>query len=229
MFQVLTNVQTGGAVSLQQYIDNRNGDLRVGLRSITYTVGWFNINAGESFSWRPQGGETPESDNQIPPGLYSADQLAAVIMGSSASLTLSTSKVNGLITLVGPPDVEVKFTDRILDLFGLDDGLGDQWLSAGIYTGDRPMNFATTKMLNLHLDQINTTANVFDGAPSTLLAMVGLGDYRFGDIKTVRIEHPEFKRFQSGNVDELKVSIRDTTGGSLDNHDLPISVVLEIC
>ena len=54
MFQVLTNVQTGEAVSLQQYIDNRNGDLTaglsVGLRSITYKVGWYKVNAGESFS-----------------------------------------------------------------------------------------------------------------------------------------------------------------------------------
>ena len=69
----------------------------------------------------------------------------------------------------------MKFTDRrILGLFGLDDGLRGQWLSAGIYTGDHPMNFATTKMLNLHLDHINTTAHIFDGASSTLLAMVGL-------------------------------------------------------
>ena len=50
MFQTISNIQRGDAVSLQQYIDNRGGDLRVGLRSITYTVGWFMVREGESIS-----------------------------------------------------------------------------------------------------------------------------------------------------------------------------------
>ena len=40
MFFMLTNVQSG-AVALQEPIDNRNGNLRVGLHSITYMVGWY--------------------------------------------------------------------------------------------------------------------------------------------------------------------------------------------
>ena len=52
MFLTLTNVQSGGAVSLLQYIDNRSGNVRVGLRSVTYTVGWYNVGARESISWR---------------------------------------------------------------------------------------------------------------------------------------------------------------------------------
>jgi len=39
MSHTLTNVQDGAAVHLQQPINNQNGNLRVGLRSITYTVG----------------------------------------------------------------------------------------------------------------------------------------------------------------------------------------------
>ena len=55
MFHTLTNVQDAAAVSLQQPIDNQNGNLRVGLRSINYTLGWFNVGPQEAFSLRPSG------------------------------------------------------------------------------------------------------------------------------------------------------------------------------
>ena len=55
MFHTLTDVGEG-AVPLQQYIDNREGDLHVGLKSITFAMGWYNVEAGEAFSWRATGG-----------------------------------------------------------------------------------------------------------------------------------------------------------------------------
>jgi len=51
----LTNVQDGATVRLLQRIDNQNGNLRVGLRSINYTFGWFKVGPQEAFSWRPSG------------------------------------------------------------------------------------------------------------------------------------------------------------------------------
>jgi len=41
MFQTLANVQSSEAIRLQQCIDNRGGNLRIGLRSITYTIRWW--------------------------------------------------------------------------------------------------------------------------------------------------------------------------------------------
>ena len=104
---------------------------------------------------------------------------------------------------------------------------GRQWLDAGTFVGDRPVNFSSTKMLYLYLEQLNTTDNYVGGAPSALLAMVGLGCHSFGDIDTVRVRRPDFKRLRRGTVSELKVVIMDDTGRPLDNHDLTITVVLE--
>jgi len=42
-YHVLTRVEDGGTVELQQCIDNQQGELCVGLRQITYTVGWYNV------------------------------------------------------------------------------------------------------------------------------------------------------------------------------------------
>ena len=68
MYQTLTNVQRGEAVGLMQYIDNRTGsNLCVGLRSITYTVGWDNLGSSETFSWQSNDG--PTDTLEVVPGL----------------------------------------------------------------------------------------------------------------------------------------------------------------
>ena len=227
MFFTLTNVQSGEAVSLLEPIDNRCCNLQVGLRSITYTVGWYNVSPGSAFSWREVGGST--STVPIPPGLYGVEKLQEIIEESTnvVDITLSVSKENGLLGLTVGGNWEVLFTDGLLRLLGLDDGLGGQWLSAGVYTGDRPVNFARSKVLRLHLEQLNTTDNTMDGAPSTLLTSIGVGCHAHGDIETVRITRPEFKHLQAGTISELKVVVRDDTGRQLIN-PLPISVTLEI-
>ena len=228
MFHTLTNVQTGAPVPLQQYIDNRKGDLCVGLKSITFAVGWFNIEEGETFSTRDNGGS--EITINIPPGLYSFEQLKAVLEESLNITTrsLEVSRVNGLITLTVANGWEVLLSDGLLALLGLDNGLGGVWLDAGVYTGDRPVNFAARQMLWVHLEEINTTFNIVDGAPSTLLTSIGLGCPAFGDIKTVRMEVPEYKRLRDGTVGELEITIRDASGKKIANHDLPIHVTLAV-
>ena len=236
MFHTLRNVQNGDAVTLQRYIDNRavcccapspraSADgLLVGLRSITYTVGWYNVEGGESFSWRSEGG--PITTLNIPAGLWSFSLLQDKLI--TAGTGLKVNKATGLITLTIAVGFAVQLTDGLLALLGLIDGLGGHWLDEGVYEGDRPVDFAVTKTLHLHLDQVNTTYNAVDGAPSTMLAVIGLGSHFFGDINTVRVEHHEFKRMQHGTIGELKVTIKDEKGSKLDNHDLPISIVLEI-
>ena len=236
MFLTLTNVQSGGAVSLLQYIDNPSGNVRVGLRSDIYTIGWYNVGAGESISWQAspnneaRGPSTPRSTT-VPPGLYGIEDLIKLLEEAanarSERVAISTNRVNGLLTLTVGNGWEVLLTDGLLMLSGLDNGFGGHWLDSGMYTGDRRVNFATTKSLQLHLIQLNTSKNALDGALSTLLAAIGTGRHAYGDIHTVSIPHPEFKRLCGGTVGELKVEIRDDSGELLDNHSLPIAITLE--
>ena len=230
MFHTLSNVQRGEAIPLLRCIDNRDGNLSIGLRSITFTAGWYNIEKREKFSWKSTDTgrgdlEQPEEYLTIPPGLYGFDRLREVLKGASHTLTVCGE--NGLITLKVAPGWTILLSDGLLALLGLDDGLGGVWLDAGVYTGDRPVNFATRQMLWVHLEELNTSGNIANGAPSTLLACVGLGRHAFGDIKTVRMECPEFKRLRDGTINEFKVSIRDANG-KISNQDLPIHVALEL-
>ena len=193
---------------------------------MTYVAGWYNVEPGEMITWRSEGGT--KTAYEVPPGLYGVDQLKDIIMGRSPAV-VTFSQINGILTVILPHDVEVKFTDGLLRLMGLDDGLGGVWLESGVYIGDRSVDFTTTKALCVHLEQLNCSSNIVDGRPSTLLSVVGLRPHSFGDVCTARVEHPEFKRLRDGTVDELKVVVRDDTGRLIDNHNLSIAVVLEIC
>jgi hypothetical protein len=94
--------------------------------------------------------------------------------------------------------------------------------------GDRPIDFAAHKTVHVYLEEVSTTHNIVDGAPSTLLASIAVGCRSFGEIVMVRMEHPEYKRLRDGSVGEWNVAIKDEKGQIIDNHNLPVSATLEI-
>jgi len=100
---------------------------------------------------------------------------------------------------------------------GLDDSLNGQRLEAGTYNGDRVVDFTGTKTLHVHRDQIDTSENRLNWAPTTLLCLVpavssGTSIFvplHFGDINVVRFEHPQFHWLHAGTLSELKITVKD--------------------
>ena len=228
MFITLTNVQKGVSVSLLEPIDNRDGRLRVGLRSITYTIGWYNIEKEETVHWIIS--QSDRRVTSIPVGLYNFTQLKE-ILEKDEFITLSVSEVNGLAAINVFDKVRGAYLpDGVLSLLGQSAPRGHNvLLPPGVYTSSKPVDFsANLKTLRIHLDQINTTCNIVDGARSSLLTSVAVENCPFGAVRTIRNENPEFKRLQQGTISELKVTMMNTLNNRVDNHDLPCSVVLEI-
>ena len=235
MFHTLSNVQSGKPVCLQQYIDNQTGALRVALRSITYTVGWYNLEDGEYIAWEIEG---RSQMHDLDPGLYHFMHIQGIFKGlfrgRDRHPALGITRIDGMVKLYIPEGWRLLITDGLLKLLGLDDGLGKRWLDPETYTGDRPVDFATVKTLHIHLNQISTPQNCCDGAPSTLLAVVPVAGSsitrlsHFGDVHHMWFSHLEFKQLQEGRISEFEASIRDENGKILNNHGLPISLTLEI-
>lgn len=201
--------------------------MRIGLRSITYTVGWYNLETQEILvRVGNSGGIT--TPLYITAGLYSFTAIQELLEQAHPGISILVSRYDGIAQLSIPTAVDIKFTDQMCAILAIDDGLGGQWLDPGTYVGDRPVSFAPVRALHVHLEQLDTFRNCIDGRPSSLLTTVGIGEHVFGDIATVWIESPALKAIQNGPISELKVVIRDDTGALLDNHDLPISIVLEI-
>ena len=77
------------------------------------------------------------------------------------------------------------------------------------YQGDRPLDFVVKKALYFHLLDINESHNYHNVFPSDVLAIIPIKNKSFGDIVTVRFEHPEFKRLKNGAITELKLVVKD--------------------
>ena len=59
------------------------------------------------------------------------------------------------------------------------------------------------------MPDINESHNYHNGSPSDVLAVIPIENESFGDIVTVRFEHPEFKRLKNGAINELKLVVKD--------------------
>ena len=227
MFYTITNVQSEEPCRLQIPIDNPDGRLKVGLSQITFAVGWYNVQQGETIQYRENGGIIKTI--QVAPGLYGLEDLKELIGAIDPAIQVAVNKLNGLVGLALGVGWELKMSDALLKMLGLDDGLGGLWLATGFYLGDRPINLVQQqKQLMIHLEQVNTTGNCLDGKPSSLLAMVPARFSHYGDIISLHFDKPEFKQLSCGNVPELAVSVKDSRGKLVDNHDLPICCTLEI-
>ena len=90
------------------------------------------------------------------------------------------------------------------------------------------MQFSPTQTLRVHLDQLSTSCNFVDGAPSTLLTSVGTSCDALGHPVSLSFQHPLFKALQVGTVSELKLTVRDDNDHLLDNHAFPFAATLEV-
>ena len=63
---------------------------------------------------------------------------------------------------------KIKLSGEMRRILGIDE-MG--WIT-GVYVGDRPLEFNTPRLLHIYLDQLSTTSNLVDGAPSTLLVII---------------------------------------------------------
>jgi len=120
IFHTLTNVQDGTAVPLQQPINNQNGNLWVGLRSITYTIGWFNVGPQEAISWRPSGKTEIMGTIPFPPGLYSFPRLINLFSAIGINFTLRLNRVNCSAKMRVLTGWKVHLTDGLLAQLNFD-------------------------------------------------------------------------------------------------------------
>ena len=227
MFHTLSNVQRGDAIPLQQYIDNRDGHLRVGLRSLTLTVGWYKVEEEVSFlEWHRDDALTKLV--KVPPGLYGFEVLKAVLESGESDVRVEVNSINGIAKLTIASEWELKIPLSLVALLGITDSWGGRWITSGTYIGVRSVDFAIPRGVYLHLDQVNTSANIVDGAPSTLLQVIPAGRSRFGAIEDLHFKRPMFKHLQGGTIGELKLTLHAKKNRPIENNGLAIIAMLEI-
>ena len=203
MFVTLTQLQNGEALVLQTVIDNTCGKLNVALRSFHYEVGYCNVSSSDVILRRLREPNYRPLWAPVPAGLYTFEQLSHFLMEEIPGLTLKLNKATGLIKLNIPESASgmIKLTGIMRRILGIDER---GWIS-GEYEGDRPVTFIIRKWFHIYLDQLSTTSNLVDGAPSTLLAIVPAASD--GGIVDIDPHYPMYKKLEVGHIHQLNLRV----------------------
>ena len=221
MFITLTQLQNEEATTLQSVVDNTGGKLYIALRELHYEVGYHNVGSSSVILWRSVDTDRPRRIT-VPPGLYTFEQLSKFFMEAVPGLTLKIVKATGLIKLSIPgSDGEIKLSGDIRRILGIDE---KGWFG-GEYEGDSPAEVIPHKWFYIHLDQLSTSSNHVDGAPSTLFAIVPAAA---GGTVDITPPYPMYKKLQIGHIHQLNMRVLDEKGVIVKNRQRPIAAVLEI-
>jgi hypothetical protein len=230
MYITINGAENGKPFTLQETIDNSSGKLKIGLKSISTWIGWYNIYEQQTVRWGVVGRES--QDLTIPAGLYNFSELSDILTSGIENFTLTVNRANGLIVANIPATIQIWFPDPIRYLLGLDD---EGWLETGEYLGDRAIEFNPKRIL-IYLRQVSTTDNKSNERSivvgSQLFGIIRPTSQPFGRSFTVDYENPRFRLLQSGILNELDFDFKLEWGNGvrhkLNNHSQPIDLVLEI-
>ena len=92
--------------------------------------------------------------------------------------------------------------------------------------GRRAVKLIVHKWLYIYLDQLSTTSNIVDGAPSTLLAIIPASPIK-GIINTTP-PSPTYKKLEVGHIYQLNLRVLDENGTIVQNRDKSMTAVLDI-
>ena len=90
MFLTITDASKGKPYTLQAPIDNSDGKLTIGIRSISMWVGWYNIYEEQTWRWSKPAEGAGSTEIKLEAGLYSFSELVEIL----------TSEIEGLSIMV---------------------------------------------------------------------------------------------------------------------------------
>ena len=201
MFITLTDASRGKPYSLNQPLE---GCRQIGIRTIFVWVGWYNIYTEQSWRWALEGERRNSTEVKIQPGLYSFSDLVQMLTSQVEDFTITVNRTNGLINMIIPAGYQVWLPEAIRYLLGLED---EDWLSAGEYEGDFPVEFSPKRLL-VYLKQLSTSKN-FESKnfkhlePSQLLGVIPISSKSFGEYIVINVDSPLFKNLNCSSINEL--------------------------
>ena len=223
MFITLVKPTNEEASPLQRVIDNTDGRLQVALREIHYKVSYSNLgDSAPLMVWTNY--KDPNVRPRliyVTPGLFTPERLSHFFMEKLPGLKMEIDTRGYLrldITAIGGA---IDFNADFGQILGIKER---NWIN-GKYEGDRPVNISVHKWLYIYLDQLSTTSNLVDGAPSALLAIVPAA---IDGVADITLHSPQYKKMEAGHIHQLNLRVLDEDGKVVDNRESPITTVLEI-
>ena len=145
---------------------------------------------------------------KIPDGYYNVCELNDVFqpLGTEFSLHAPTGR------LQVSAEKRLVINRRLADLLGIS---RDTFEPGKTYTADEPHRLAVHREICIHLAEISTSENLYNGHPTTLLRSVPVKNERCGGGRAETFSGLQYKRLASGTVSQLTLAILDTIGRKL--------------
>ncbi len=219
MFITISDTAKGKPFKLQVALDGT-----IAIHRIDMWIGYYNINQDQTCRYVKNG----ESQNfTVKAGLYNFDTLVNALAAVDG-IKISANKIQGLVEINLLNGIQVWLTEPIKNILGIDR------LTSGEYKSSRPPEF-TPKRLLIYLKQLSTTENYESKnqqiRPSQLLVAIPLTANSFGALYTIKFDNPLFKKLQNSVYEldfDFKIQWSNGDQHKLDNHELPIDLMLEI-
>ena len=215
------------------HFQNLLGTHLTALREFHYEVGYRNTSSTGGFDFEPWVNPTKEYDPfdiashsiksfALHEGLHSFEQLSRFFFEAVPGITLKFNNSN-LAELDAPEHIgRIRLSGSLSQILEVDK---KGWIR-GKYEGDQPVKIIVHKWFYIYLDQLSTTSNLIDGAPSTLLAIVPAATS--DGIIDITPSNPMYKKLEVGNIHQLNLRVLDENGTIVRNRRRPITAVLEI-
>ena len=229
-------------------------DISIGLKEITYFIGWYNVEpALKNDTVRILRRYEGEKTIPLPAGYYSLPAIGRCLAArfGSASNVIHCDETNLVVSVL-------KFASSTncthVNIDGLSGILGfskAEWLSVdpqgtlqqGDATmvagrGDKSADMKRYKALYVHLDEIDIRQNWLNGLESTILQVVPVADGVYGQSFTVTYSSPEMRflkpppektpYYEDVTQRKLTLRIADQLGKPINMHGHPVIIKLEI-
>ncbi len=197
----------GSPIQLVQPVDCSNK--RIALCKVIYTVSWFNISENNNIV----------NNTSISSGYYNVALLQTAIQTIDSSFTLIQNQANGIVSLRCANSITLGFAN----LLGFNT---NTFMPNVTYTGSLPR--LMNRVINITLNEINTTHNLFNNTQSNVLySMVNRGNL-YGDTVEYEVVRPEFKKLSDRYLNQLTVNMTDENGLAFNTQNIFALFVLKI-
>ena len=89
-------------------------------------------------------------------------------------------------------------------------------------TGINPIKMSVNKTLYIHLNELNTTENLLNGNPSTLLEIIATDRSSYCERESKEYIAPRYKQLSKGFFENLNLSIKNEKGELVELNDFLI-------
>ena len=206
---------------LAQYIDNKDGNWHVGVKDIYFRNGMFNVKEKVVMEGHPSPGNRGSSAT-LKAGNYTIKELKNFLLTYFKRILLN--KNSGKLTLVLNTTKwsKVIIPKEFSHLLGFH---GQTEFTKEFNKSTASVDLLPCSTLNFSLQDVD---GVFlDEQSSSVIKSIPYPETAFATLYSVTFKNPEFYKITKDVMTDITLHLRDERGDVIDNHGLPVYVLLQ--